>query len=325
MFRHATTRLLGAMLLGVGLFAGAAQAQDFPTRPIKIIVGFGPGGLGDVTARLVAQKMSESMGKPVVVENMPGAGGITAAASVARAAPDGYTMLLVSGQNAASPSLFKSLPYDANKDFAMVSTVGLFDFVVVTNAAGPYKTLQEAMAAARKNPQQFNIGTISAGSVQNLAALLFTKTAGLKVPTIPFKTTGDVVVGLMSGQVQIGFETLPGVIGQIKAGKLRALAVASKEPVALLPGVPTIAASGVPDFKLVSWNGFVVPAKTPKPIIARLSKEMAKAVAAPEVQQKLKSLGITPHPSTPEQMQALYDEDYARWKQVITDAKLGQR
>ena len=323
MFGGSMMRRFGAALLGFGLLTAAAHGQDFPVRPIKIVVGFGPGGLGDVTARVVAQKMSESMGKPVVIENMPGAGGITAAANVARAAPDGYTMLLVSGQNAASPSLFKSLPYDANKDFAMVSTVGLFDFVAVTNAEGPYKTLQEAMAAARKDPQHFNIGTISAGSVQNLAALLFTKTSGLKVPTVSFKTTGDVVVAVMSGQVQIGFETLPGVIGQIKSGKLRALAVASKDPVALLPGVPTIAASGVPDFKLVSWNGFVVPAKTPKPIIERLSREMAKAIAAPDVQEKLKSLGITPHPSTPEQMQALYDADYARWKQVIADAKLG--
>jgi tripartite-type tricarboxylate transporter receptor subunit TctC len=324
MFGRTTLRRLGALLLGFALLASAAQAQDFPTRPIKVVVGFGPGGLGDLTARLVAQKMSDSMGKPVVIENMPGAGGITAAANVARAAPDGYTMLLVSGQNAASPSLFKSLPYDANKDFAMVSTVGLFDFVVVTNAEGPYKTLQDAMAAARKDPQHFNIGTISAGSVQNLAALLFTKMSGLAVPTVPFKTTGDVVVGLMSGQIQIGFETLPGVIAQIKSGKLRALAVASKEPVPLLPGVPTVAASGVPVFKLVSWNGFVVPAKTPKSVVERLSKEMAKAVAAPDVQAKLKSFGITPHPSTPEQMQAFYDEDFVRWKQVITDAKLGQ-
>jgi tripartite-type tricarboxylate transporter receptor subunit TctC len=148
--------------------------------------------------------------------------------------------------------------------------------------------------------------------------------ADLKVPTIPYKTTGDVVAGLMSGQVQIGFETLPGVIGQINGGSLRALAVASGSPVALLPGVPTIAESGVPAFKLVSWNGFVVPAKTPRPIIDRLNKEIAKAVTEPDVRQRLLTLAITAHPSTPEEMQEIFNEDLVRWKRVITDAKIEQ-
>lgn len=323
MLKFRAMRWLGAVLLGLGLTA-PMHAQDFPSRPIKIIVGFGPGGLGDVTARLVAQQMSDSMGVPLVIENMPGAGGITAASNVAHAAPDGYTMLLYSGQNAASPWMFMSLPYDATKDFAMVSTVGLFDFVVIAKGDGPYKTLGDAIAAGRREPEHFNIGTISSGSVQNLTSLLFISKAGLKVPTIAFKTTGDVVLALMSGQVQIGFETLPGVAGQIKAGKLRALAVASGTPVALLPGVPTVAASGVPDFKLVSWNGFVVPAKTPRAVVERLSKEVAKAIAAPNVRQRLLDLGIAPHPSTPEEMQATYDEDLVRWKQVIADANIGQ-
>jgi tripartite-type tricarboxylate transporter receptor subunit TctC len=269
--------------------------------------------------------MSDSMGKPVVIENMPGAGGITAAANVARAAPDGYTILLTSSQNAASPSLFKSLPYDARNGFAMVSTVGLFGFVIVAKPDGPYKTLQDAIAAGRKDPQHFNIATISAGSIQNLAALLFAKMAKLDVQTVPFKTTGDVVVSVMSGQTQIALENLPAVISQIRSGKLRALAVASEKPIALLPGVPTIAESGVPEFTLESWNGFAVPAKTPKPIVDKLSKEIAMAIAAPDMQEKLKSFGITPHPTTPEEMQKMYDDDFVRWKQVITDAKLGER
>jgi len=323
MLKSLTMRSLAAVLLGIGLIV-PVHAEDFPARTIKIVVGFGPGGLGDLTARLVAQKMSESMGKPVIVENMPGAGGITAAANVARALPDGHTMLLVSGQNAASPSLFKSLPYDAVNGFAMVSTVGLFDFVIVAKQDGPYKTLGDAVAAARRDPAHFNIGTISSGSVQNLASLLYTSMADLKVPTIPYKTTGDVVAGLMSGQVQIGFETLPGVIGQINGGSLRALAVASGSPVALLPGVPTIAESGVPAFKLVSWNGFVVPAKTPRPIIDRLNKEIAKAVVEPDVRQRLLTLAITAHPSTPEEMQEIFNEDLVRWTRVITDAKIEQ-
>ena len=316
-------RAFGACLAGLCLLTSASGAE-FPTRPIKIVVGFGPGGLGDITTRAIAQKMSESLGKPVVVENMPGAGGITAAASVARAEPDGHTMLLVSGQNAASPSLFKSLPFNPATDFSMVSTVGLFDFVIVVGKDSPFKTMADFMAAAKREPDKINIGTISSGSVQNLSALMFTAMTGLTVPTVPFRTTGDVVTGLMSGQIQVGFETLPGVIGQLKAGTLRALAVAGEQPSSLLPDVPTAAASGAPSFVLVSWNGYVVPANTPRDVVLKLNREIAKALEAPDVRQRFIGFGITPSASTPEKMQAIYDADVVRWRKVITEAKIPQ-
>jgi tripartite-type tricarboxylate transporter receptor subunit TctC len=315
-------RSFAACLVGIALSL-PGHAQEFPSRPIKIVVGFGPGGLGDITARAVAQKMSDSLGKPVVVENMPGAGGMTAAASVARAAPDGHTLLLVSGQNAASPSLFRSMPYDWANDFATVSTMGQFDFIIVVGKDSPLKSVRDVIAAAKRDPARFNIGTISVGSVQNLSAHLFASMTQLSVTTVPFRTTGEIVTALLSNQVQVCFETTPGVIGQVQSGNLRALAVSGEQPLPFLPSVPTVADSGVPAFKLISWNGFVMPAKTPRDIVLRLSQEVAKALDAPDVRERFISLGITPRASTPEELQRIYDADVVRWRKVIADAKIG--
>lgn len=314
--------------LATGLVALAlvtpAQAESFPSRTIKIVVGFGPGGIGDIVARSVAQKMSESLGRPVVIENMPGAGGMTAAAAVARADPDGHTLLLVSGQNTIAPALFRSVPYDPAA-FAMVSTTSFFDFLVVVPKDSPLKTLPDLIARARQDPGGFNIGTISVGSIQHLSALLFSSMADLKVPIVPFRTTGDVISGLMSGQIQVGFETFPAVIGQVQSGNLRALAIASERRAAFLPDVPTAAESGLPDYRFFSWNGFVVPAKTPRDIVLLLNREVAKAVQAPDLQARFKELGIEPHTGTPEAMQAVYDEDGTRWRAVLQRANIGQQ
>jgi tripartite-type tricarboxylate transporter receptor subunit TctC len=239
--------LVGVCVLGLGLgLLAAANAQDFPTRPIRIVVGFGPGGLGDITSRAVAQKMSDALGKPVVIENMPGAGGMTAAASVARAAPDGHTLLLVSGQNAASPSLFKSMPYDWSNDFTTVSTISVFDFIIVVGKDSPLKTIGDLIAAAKRDPAHFNVGTISVGSVQNLSAHMFAAMAGLSITTVPFRTTGEIITALLSGQVQVCFETTPGVIGQVQSGNLRALGVSSEQQPPFRP-LPTVA------FRPSSW------------------------------------------------------------------------
>jgi tripartite-type tricarboxylate transporter receptor subunit TctC len=314
-------RWLVGCLLGLCL-AGSVNADEFPTRPIKIVVGFGPGGLGDITARSVAQKMTDAFNRQVVVENMPGAGGMSAAVSVARAVPDGHTMLLVSGQNAISPSLFRSLPYDWSTDFAAVSLLGQFDFVIVVGKDSSLKSVADVIAAAKKDPGHFNIGTISVGSAQNLAALMFSAMAGLDVPTVPFRTTGDVVKSLIAGEIQVAFETLPGVLGQIRSGSLRALAVASDQRLSFLSDVPTVAESGVAAFRLVSWNGMVVPAKTPRDIVARLNKEVRNALAAPDVRKRFIELGIDPRASTPDEMQAVYDADVVRWRKVIADARI---
>ena len=316
-----TLRLIVALATGVFL-SGAAVAQDFPSRPVKIVMGFGAGGLGDISGRAIAQQMSVSLGKPVIIENMPGAGGSTAAASVARAAPDGHTMLWVSGQNAIAPSMFKSLPYNWAADFVPVAPIGKFDFVLVTAKDSPLKTVRDVIDAAKKDPTKFNIGVISAGSAQHLNALYFRSLTGMSVPTVHFRTTGELVSALISGNVQVVFETLPGVMGQVQSGVLRAIAVSSDRRVASLPGVPTAAESGVPDYKIISWNGIVVPAKTPRDLVLRLNKELNQAVASADVKKRFGELIIDPLSGTPEDLQKIYDTDLARWRKVIADANI---
>jgi len=301
---------------------GAAQAQEYPVRPLRIIVGFGPGGVADSTARIVAQKLSDNLGKPVIVENMPSAGGIIAAASAAKAPADGHTLFLVSNQNAVSPALMKSLPYDPAGDFAMISTIGFFDLALVTDATSPYKTVKDLLQTARNDPSRFNIGTIGVGSTQHLSAELFKSMANLNVPTVPFKASGDVIVAVRSGSVQVGFETLPAVMAQIKAGSLHAIAVTAEKRNPALPGVPTVAESGLPGYLATSWNGLAVPAKTPADIVARLNNEIAKALNSPDTRKRLEDIGIDVRASSPAAFKALLESEIIKWRGVIERAKI---
>lgn len=301
---------------------GQAQAEEYPARTIKIIVGFGPGGVADLTARIVAQKLSENMGKGVIVENLPSAGGIIAASTAAKAPADGYTLYVVSNQNAVSPALWKSLPYDPVGDFSMISTIGFFDLAMVTDGASPLKNVKDVLQAAKKDPSHFNVGTIGIGSTQHLSAELFKSLANLDVPTVPFKGTGDVVAALKSGTVQIGFETLPAVMGQIKAGSLRALAVTSEKRIQALPQVPTLAESGVTGYQSSSWNGLAAPAKTPHEIIVRLNKEVAKALASPDTRKRLQDIGIEAKGSSPEAFKKLLESEIVKWRAVVERAKI---
>lgn len=314
-------RFAGAMLLSC-LAAASAPAQDFPSRPLRLAVGFGPGGLGDITARAVAQKISLTLGKPVIIENMPGPGGMAAASSIARAEPDGHSLLLVSGQNAINPSYFKSMPYDWANDLTAVSTLTTFDFVIVTGKDSPLKSVADLIAAAKANPGKFNIGTISVGSAQNLVALLFSSMAELKVPVVSFRTTGDIIVALNSGEIQAAFETWPGVIGQVKSGALRAIATSAEKRSSLLPDVPTVVESGMPGYSLVSWNGIVAPAKTPRAVIARLNGAIAEALTAQDLQQSFRAMGVEPSPGPPQALQKIFDDDAARWRRVIEEANI---
>jgi tripartite-type tricarboxylate transporter receptor subunit TctC len=315
-------RWLLAVAVALGLALSPAVAQDYPSRPVKILVGFGPGGLGDIVTRSVAQKLSTQLGQPFVIENMPGAGGITAAATAARSQPDGHTLLLVSGQNATAPLVFKSLPFNPSTDFRMVSTLSNFDFIIVVDRASPLRSITDLVAAAKSAPGRFNFGTISSGSLQNLMSHLFVARADLKVPTVPFRTTGEAIAALLAGQVQAVIETVPGVIGQVQSGQLRALALSSDQRRPLLPDVPTVTEGGVAGYEVTSWNGFVVPARTPEGIVMRLNAEIAKVLAQPDVAKRFTELGLVTKPSSPQQMQAIYDADVERWRVVIERANL---
>lgn len=314
-------RLALSLVVGMLAFAGPASAQEF-TRPIRMVLPFGPGGLADIAGRALGDVMSKSIGQPFVVENMPGAGATTAALNVVRSAPDGHTMLLVSGQNAIAPSIFKSLAYDWKRDFAPIGPLATFDFVMIVGKDSPYKTVKDVIDAAKKSPDKFNFGSIAVGSAQNLATLKFAAMTGLSVPVVPFRTTGDVIAGLLSGNIQAAFETIPGVMGPINSGTVRAIAVSSDKRVAFLPDVPTVVEAGVPGYHLYSWNGMVAPAKTPQNFVMRLNKEMNAALATPEIKKRFRELVLEPRPGTPEDLQKIYEEDVVRWRQIVIDAKM---
>ena len=312
------------LMIGIALLVGAtsALAQNYPTRPIKLVVGFGPGGVADVTARVVGQKLGAILGQTVVVENKPTAGGIVAADSVAKAEPDGYTLLLMTNGNAVSASLFKSLPFDVRKDFAPVSTLGFFDVAIVAGHDSHIDSLSDMLAYAKDHPGKLDIGTINVGSTQNLAAELFKSMTGMQATIVPFKGSPAVIEALRRNDVQIGFEMLAPIIPQAKSGAVKVLAVASDRRYPGLPDVPTAGEAGVPGYTASSWNAIAAPAKTPPAIIERLNRAINQALAAPDVQQKLALQGVVARGSTPAQMGKLLDGDIEKWRKVIEEAKI---
>ena len=305
--------------LGLAL---AAHAQPLSSRAIKIVVPFGAGGVADLTARIVAQKMAENMGQPVVIENKPGAGGVVAGDNVAKSEPDGHTLLLMSNGTAVSAGLFKSLPFDTLKDFAPISTLGFFDIAVVVPQNSPYKTLADLLAYAHANPGKLNIGTINVGSTQNLAAELFKSSAGIQVQVVPFNGTPAVITALRGGQIDAAVEILSPMIPQINANAIRALAVFGDKRSIVLKDVPTAAQSGLKNFSAASWNALAAPSKTPKDIVARLNREVQAAVNSPDVKKRLLDLNIDATSSTPAQLADLLAAEIKRWSEVITYAKI---
>ena len=302
--------------------ASSASAQGYPAHPVKIVVPFAAGGVADITARVLSQKMSESMGQQVIVENRPSAGGIIASEAVAKAEPDGYTLLFITNGNAVSASLFKSLPYDTLNDFAPVSTVGFFDLVMVVNSDSKIGSVGELIAFSKANPNKLNIGTINIGSTQNLAAELFKSMSGIDAQVVPFKATPAVITAVKSNDVAVAFEILAPVLAQIKGGALKALAVTSDKRFAELPNVPTVAESGVRGYQAASWNGVAAPGRTPRAIVDRLNREINAALASSDVKLRLQGLGIDARGSTPEALRELLVSEIAKWKAVIERAKI---
>jgi tripartite-type tricarboxylate transporter receptor subunit TctC len=312
--------LVASLALMTISLSAPVLAQAFPSKPLRIVVPFAAGGAGDLTARIVGAEMSASLGQPVVIENKPGAGGVVAAGTVARADPDGHTLFLMSNGTAVSASLYSKLPYDTLKDLAPVSTLGTFDLAVLVPADSPFKTLGDLVAFAKANPNRLNIGSINIGSTQHLAAELFKSSADIDAQIVPFKATPELVGALRGKQLDAAVEILGPALTQIKAGAFRALAVTGKKRSTVLPDVPTALEAGVKGFQASSWNALAVPGKTPRPVIDRLNKDIVAALAKPEVKKKLADLNIDADMSTPEEAAQLLASDIQRWAAVIQRA-----
>jgi tripartite-type tricarboxylate transporter receptor subunit TctC len=302
--------------------ASGALAQGWPSQPIKILLPYGAGGVADITARVIAQKLSGQLGQQVIIDNRPSAGQIVATEAARSAAPDGYTLLWFNQGHAVSVSLFNSLPYDPAKDFLPISTVGFFGMALLVDSKSPYRSVKDLIAAAKASPGKLNVGTTSPGGTQFIAAELFKSMAGVDFLTVPYKTTPLIITSLKSGDLQAMVEILAPMIPHVKSGSLRALAVTFDHRFAGLPDIPTLAEAGVPGYEASAWNGVAAPLRTPKAVIDRLNRDINVAVADAVVRQRLQDLGVDAKGSTPEQLHDLLVSETAKWKKVVEAAKI---
>jgi tripartite-type tricarboxylate transporter receptor subunit TctC len=315
-----------AVAAALAIVAVPALAQGkYPDKPVRVILPFGAGGVADITTRLVADKLGEKLGQRFVVENNAGGGGIAAARAVMQAPADGYTLAVFSNGTAVSVGLFKSLPFDPVKDFVPVSAMGFFDLIFVTNANGPYKTLGDFIKAAKEKPGQLNVGTIAAGSSQNLGAELFKSVTGLDFVIVPFKTSGEVLVGLERNDVQMATEFYAALRGGLDAKKFIPVAISGTKRGEYLPEAPTAKEAGVANFEVTSWNAIFAPAGTPADVVATLNKALNEVLADPEVRRKALELGIDARGSTPQEIQDRLKADIVKWGQVIDKAGIEKR
>ena len=298
-----------------------AQAT-YPTKPITLIVPFAPGGIADITARTVAQAMGASLGQTIVVDNRPSAGSIVASQAVAKAAPDGYTLLLMSNANAVSASLFKKLPFDALKDFAPIGTLGFFELVICVSRESRFKTLRELIAHGKANPGKLTLATINVGSTQHLSAELFKSRTGIDAVVVPYKGSPAVITALRGGEVDVAFEILGPTLAQITSGAVRALAVTGDQRNAALPEVPTAVEQGVANYDVESWNALATPAGTPQPVIERLNRAVQETLAQADVKKRLADLGVRAKGGTPAQQASLLASEIKRWHEVIVAARI---
>ena len=295
----------------------AALAQVYPSKPVRLIVPFAPGGGTDTIARTIANKLSESLGKPVVVDNRGGAGGIIAADTVAKAAPDGYTLLMgTPGSLTINPALANS-PYDTLRDFAPISLATVSPFVLVVHPGVPVSNVKELIALAKAKPNALNYGSGGTGAVAYLAAEQFNALARVQITHVPYKGSGPAIIDLLSGVLQLEFENLPVVLNYVRSGKLKALAVGTQKRSTYLPDVPTMVEAGVPGYEASTASGVLAPAKVPRPLIDRLNAEVVKAVKSPQVRDTLGALGAEPVGSTPEQYREHIANELKRYVSLV--------
>jgi tripartite-type tricarboxylate transporter receptor subunit TctC len=325
MFMKCTSASVGVLALAAlaATSSPVAAQEAWPSKPITYVVPFAPGGNTDTLARIIGQKLSTSLGQPVVVENKPGAGGNIGSEFVAKAKPDGYTILGGTiSSHAINPSVYPKMPYDAVASFEPVILIGSGPLVLATGVATPYKTVQDVIAAAKAKPGSLSFASAGNGTSPHLAGELFKIATSTDLTHVPYKGSGPALTDVIAGNVPLIFDTVLVTGGQIKAGKLRPIAVAAPKRIASLPNVPTFAELGVPGFEVSSWQAVFAPAGTPKPIVQRLNAEIAKAINMPDVQARLADLGIDPAAGPPEQLGDYQKSEIAKWAKVVKAANI---
>jgi tripartite-type tricarboxylate transporter receptor subunit TctC len=302
----------------VFLFAAALHAQGYPNKPVKIVVPYAPGGLPDTMARVLAAKLGDSLGQQIVVENVPGAGGINGVEQVVKAQPDGYTLLVADvGQIAINPHIFSKLPYQPLKDLAPVSLIGTSPLYLVAHPSVPANSLKELVALAKAQPGKLNYGSSGIGSIHHLSSEALKAGFGIDIVHVPYKGTGQSVPALLGGQVSLLYSALPSIAGHLKDGKVKMLAISTLKRSPQTPDVPTVAESGIPGYDFVAEIGLLAPANTPREVINRLSAESAKAVKQADVVQRFATLGIDPVGSTPDAYAAINKADYEKYAKLV--------
>ena len=321
---HARAFITLAALCVAALAPLPAAAQEWPARTVKIMVGFGAGGGTDLAARIVAQPLQEILGVPVVVENKASAGGILAGDQVAKGQKDGYTILMMSNAHAVSAAMYKALPYDPIKDFQMLSLVATAGLVMIAAPEFPAGDVKGAISVLKSDPNKFNYGSAGVGTTQQFSAELFNQMAGVPITHIPYRSTPAVLAGLLSKDVNYAFELIQIVSGQIRAGTLKAIAVTSPERHPALPEVPTAAESGLPGYDVTSWYGLAMAPGTPRPIVDKLNKAVAEALARPAVRKQISDIGAQPKTSTPEELSRHIEAEIVKWQGVREKAGIPQ-
>ncbi|MBV8032372.1 MAG: tripartite tricarboxylate transporter substrate binding protein [Betaproteobacteria bacterium] len=311
-------RLLAAALC---LAAGAALAQGYPSKPLRLIVSFPPGGSSDFVARAVAAKISDRLGQQVLVENRGGAGGNIGVDAVAKAAPDGYTLgVAAAGALSVNATLYPSMPFDADKDLAPVSLMAMIPFVLISGAQSPFMDLKDVIAAARAGNVAYAHG--GNGSAMHLCGELLKMMAGIELQAVPYKGSGPVASDVLGGQVPLGIVDVPSALAQVKAGRLRALAVTTRRRIAAAPEVPTFDEAGVPGYEAIGWFGMIAPAGVPDAVLARINSEVRQALVAPDLRERALAAGAEPSPSTPGEFAAFIRSEREKWARVVRAAKV---
>jgi tripartite-type tricarboxylate transporter receptor subunit TctC len=311
---------LAILLLCQVVCAPAHAEPKFPTRPVRLILPFGAGGVADVTMRLLGQKLGEKWGQQVVIENKPGAGGVIAQQTLLASKPDGYTMSVTGNGTAIGMSLFKSRPYDIMKDFTHVSITATFEMLLATRPDAPFKSVAEVVDYGKKNPGKLNFGAINPGSTQNLSSHLFKLTSGIDATIVTYRTTPDLITAVLRGDIDLAFDYYAAFKPTLVDNKIRIIASADEERNPLLPDVPTVRESGLPEYVVTSWNALSAPGRLPKDILAILNRDIVTALADPDLRQKAREFGLNAQGSTPEAMSERMARDVKRWAEVIEKA-----